>query len=145
MPSARFSGTWIFVPGFKIGFQSGAVGSNVYANKPKKGAQPTVATVHKDTDRFIGRCGLLPWTIDLRPEVEVAYLLARAYWGQGLATEAATALVRYGFEELHLSRLICLIDRENRASIRVASKIGMTFEKEGRDEKGPYLLYSRER
>jgi hypothetical protein len=36
-------------PGFKIGFQSGAVGSNVYANKPKKGAQPTVATVHKDT------------------------------------------------------------------------------------------------
>ena len=48
------------------------------------------ATIHKPSGRFIGRCGLLPWTIEGRPEVEVAYLLAQAYWGQGLATEAAT-------------------------------------------------------
>lgn len=101
------------------------------------------ATIHKETDRFIGRCGLLPWTIDERLEVEVAYLLAKEYWGQGLGTEAAQAILDYGFGNLRLSRLICLIDRENLASIRVAEKIGMTFEKEGRDEKGPFLLYSR--
>jgi len=100
------------------------------------------ATIHKETGRFIGRCGLLPWTIDGRFEVEVAYLLAKEVWGQGLGTEAAQALVEYGFECLGLNRLICLIDRENRTSIRVAEKIGMTFEKEGRDEKGPFLLYS---
>ena len=47
------------------------------------------ATIHKDTDKFIGRCGLLPWTIDQRPEVEVAYLLDKSYWGRGLGTEAA--------------------------------------------------------
>jgi RimJ/RimL family protein N-acetyltransferase len=41
--------------------------------------------------------------------------------------------------------LICLIDRENLASIKVARKIGMTFEKEGRDDKGPFLLYSRDK
>jgi RimJ/RimL family protein N-acetyltransferase len=101
------------------------------------------ATIHRATHRFIGRCGLLPCTIDERPEVEVAYLLAKEYWGQGLGTEAAQAILDYGFEKLHLSRLICLIDREHQASIRVAQKIGMTFEKEGRDEKGPFLLYSR--
>ena len=100
------------------------------------------ATIHKETNQFIGRCGLLPWTIDQRPEVEVAYLLGKEYWGQGLGTEAARAIVKYGFETLGLSRLICLIDRDNQASIKVASKIGMTFEKEGEDEKGPFLLYS---
>ncbi len=72
----------------------------------------------------------------------MAYLLARDYWGQGLGTEAAQAIVHYGFEQLQLSRLICLIDGENQASIKVAMKIGMTFEKEGKDEKGPFLLYS---
>jgi RimJ/RimL family protein N-acetyltransferase len=101
------------------------------------------ATVHKDTQAFIGRCGLLPWTIDQRPEVEVAYLIDKTYWGQGLGTEAAHAILRYGFEQLGLSRLICLVDRDNQASIRVAQKIGMRFEREGEDEMGPFLLYAR--
>jgi RimJ/RimL family protein N-acetyltransferase len=101
------------------------------------------ATVHKETNRFIGRCGLLPWRIDERPEVEVAYLLDKAYWGQGLGSEAAQGVLDYGFETLRLPRLICLIDHDNLASIKVAQKIGMTFEKEGRDEKGPFLLYAR--
>jgi ribosomal-protein-alanine N-acetyltransferase len=100
------------------------------------------ATIHKETGEFIGRCGLLPWIIEQRPEVEVAYMLAKAYWGQGLGTEAAQAVLNYGFAQLQLSRLICLIDRENQASIRVANKIGMTFEKEVDDGKGPALLYS---
>jgi len=100
------------------------------------------ATIHKETNRFIGRCGLLPWTIDGQDEVEVAYLLAKEFWGQGLATEAARAIAAYAFEKLHLTRLICLVDRDNRASIHVATKTGMRFEKEGEDEKGPFLLYS---
>jgi ribosomal-protein-alanine N-acetyltransferase len=100
------------------------------------------ATIHKDTGHFIGRCGLLPWTIDGQAEVEVAYALARTWWGQGLATEAAQGIVRYAFDQLGLSRLICLVEAENLASIRVAEKIGMTFEKESRDETGPFLVYS---
>lgn len=100
------------------------------------------ATIHKATGKFIGRCGLLPWEIDGQMEVEVAYTLARAYWGLGLGTEAAQAILRYGFETLKLPRLICLIDAENRASQRVAEKIGMVFEKEGRDALGPFLVYS---
>lgn len=101
------------------------------------------ATVHKESGRFIGRCGLLPWTIDGRPEVEVAYMIAKEYWGLGLGTEAARAILDYGFEKLNLTRLICLIDTGNQASINVAKNIGMTFEKEGYDEKGPFLLFSR--
>jgi ribosomal-protein-alanine N-acetyltransferase len=101
------------------------------------------ATIHKETNKFIGRCGLLPWKIDGQNEVEVAYLIDKAHWGRGLGTEAAKAILDYGFEKLMLSRLICLIDEENLASLRVAEKIGMVFEKEERDEMGPFLLYSR--
>ncbi len=100
------------------------------------------ATIHKPSQRFIGRCGLLPWMIDGRFEVEVAYLLDKAFWGQGLATEAGKALVRYGFEQLHLDRLVCLIDAENQASIGVAERIGMRFERAAEDDKGPFWLYA---
>jgi RimJ/RimL family protein N-acetyltransferase len=100
------------------------------------------ATIHRETDRFIGRCGLLPWTIDQRPEVEVAYLLAKEYWGQGWGTEAALAIVHYGFEQLHLPRLICMIDPQNQASAKVARNIGMTLERETQDEQASLLLYS---
>ena len=103
------------------------------------------ATIHKETGQFIGRCGLLPWEIDGRSEVEVAYLIDKAHWGQGLGTEAAQAILDYGFENLRLSRLICLIERENSASMRVAEKIGMTLEREGADEHGPFLLFSKNR
>ena len=101
------------------------------------------ATIHKESNQFIGRCGLLPWTIDQRPEVEVAYLLDKAYWGQGLGTEAAQAVLDYGFEQLGLSRLVCFIDPENLASMKVARNIGMTFEREGRDNTGLVLIFSR--
>ena len=100
------------------------------------------ATIHKETGQLIGRCGLLPWTIDGQDEVEVAYMIAQDYWGQGLATEAARAILNYGFEHLNLPRLISRIDSENIASQKVAEKIGMTFEREARDEIGPFLIYS---
>ena len=100
------------------------------------------AAILKETGQFIGRCGLLPWMVDGQPEVEVAYLIDKVHWGKGLGTEAARGILQYGFETLGLSRMVCLIEKENAASIRVAEKIGMTFEKEGEDEKGPFLLYS---
>lgn len=87
------------------------------------------ATIHKETGKFIGRCGLLPWTIDGQDEVEVAYTIAQEFWGQGLATEAGHGILKYAFEKLHLTRLICLIDPENTASQKVAQKIGMSLEK----------------
>jgi RimJ/RimL family protein N-acetyltransferase len=106
------------------------------------------ATIYKSSGRFIGRCGLLPWTIEGREEVEVAYTLAREFWGQGLATEAAAAIRDYAFERLDLARLICLIDPQNLASLRVAEKIGMQRECEMDGWEGdgiPFYIYSSTR
>lgn len=103
------------------------------------------ATVHKETGKFIGRCGLLPWEIDDKLEIEIAYLLDKSFWHQGLATEAAQGILHYGFEKLNRTRLICLIDPENIASQRVAERIGMSLERkvDGIDgDNYPTLIYS---
>jgi len=59
-----------------------------------------------------------------------------------LATEAARAILQYGFEQEGLSRLICVINPGNQASSRVAEKIGMTLEIDGDINGEPTLLYS---
>ena len=103
------------------------------------------ATIHKETGKFIGRCGLLPWEIDGKREVEIAYLLDKSFWHQGLATEAAQGILKYGFDDLNLPRLICLIDPDNIASQRVAERIGMKLERrvDGIDgDNYPTLIYS---
>lgn len=100
------------------------------------------ATILKESGTFLGRCGLLPWTIDGHDEVEIAYLIDKMYWGQGLGTEAARGIRDYAFEKLGLTRLVCLIDPENKASKKVATNIGMSFEREAVDEHGPFHIYS---
>jgi ribosomal-protein-alanine N-acetyltransferase len=80
--------------------------------------------------------------IDGRFEVEVAYANAGTHWGQGLATEAAQAIKAYGFDTLGLTRSVSLINNENVASICVAKKIEMVFEKERRDDLGSFLLFA---
>ena len=103
------------------------------------------ATIHKETGKFIGRCGLLPWEIDGKLEVEIAYLLDKTHWHQGLATDAALGIMKYGFENLNLSRLICLMHPENLASRRVAERIGMKLENRVDGIAGdsfPTLIYS---
>jgi ribosomal-protein-alanine N-acetyltransferase len=74
--------------------------------------------------------------------IEVGYMLAKEYWGQGLATEAAQAILQYGFEQAGLARLICVINPQNQASSRVAMKLGMTLEIDGDVNGEPTLLYS---
>ena len=88
------------------------------------------ATILKENGQFVGRCGFLHQTLDGEDLCEVAYLIGRAHWGRGLATEAAGALVRNGFEVLEKELLVCLINRKNARSIRVAEKIGMRMLKE---------------
>lgn len=85
------------------------------------------ATIYKASQRLIGHCGL-EYLASLN-SVEVNYLLDRDYWGQGLATESAIALLRYGFETLQFERLVALAKPENLASRRVMEKIGMQYAK----------------
>jgi len=103
------------------------------------------ATVLKESGEFIGRCGLLPSNIDGQDEVEVAYTIAEAHQGRGLGTEAAQAILQYGFDKLSLRRLISLIEPENLPSQKVAEKIGMRFEKEAHDTFGMFWIFSIEK
>lgn len=110
---------------------------------PEEMALGLRAIIHRDSGAFIGRGGLLPWTIEGQREIETAYLIARPYWQQGLGSEFLDGLVRHAFTGLHLSRLIALIDEHNVASIRTAEKAGFTFERIVGIEGSPAHLYVR--
>jgi len=73
-------------------------------------------------------------------DVEVAYRLARTAWGQGIATEAAGALVAHALGPLALPRVVAVTYPENQASQRVLDKLG--FERHGlREYKGVQATY----
>src|SRR5205814_3833493 len=106
-----------------------------------------LAVIRKGDGVGVGRCGLLVWETDpWRPstragatrqtEVEIGWMLGAGYWGQGYATEAATAVRDYAFEQLGLPRLVCLIYPDNQPSIRVAEELGMQRESTARPRLG---------
>jgi RimJ/RimL family protein N-acetyltransferase len=100
------------------------------------------ATVERNSGAFLGRCGLLPWNIEGQDEVELAFLIDKSRWGEGFATETATAIANHARNVLGIRRLICLIMPGNSASIRVAKKVGMSFERELTDDHGLCHVYS---
>lgn len=67
------------------------------------------AIVERAIGAFLGRCGLLRWTIDGVDEVELAYLIDKARWGEGFATEAAHAIVAHALDALRLECLIAFV------------------------------------
>jgi RimJ/RimL family protein N-acetyltransferase len=86
------------------------------------------AAEHRDTGEFLGRIGL--YNPEGWPGIEVGWLLRREAWGHGLATEGALAALDFAFDEVGADHVISLIDPANKASIRVAEKIGERFEGE---------------
>jgi len=100
------------------------------------------ATVEKKTGTFVGRCGLLPWNIGDRLEVELAFLIDKTRWGQGFATEASQGIIEYARAKLGLHRLICLVMPGNERSVAIATKVGMHFEREYTDDYGPCHIYA---
>ncbi len=82
--------------------------------------------VLKETNQLIGIAGLINQLVDDLEQVELGYRLARKYWGQGLATEAARAIKEHAFETLKLERIISIIDPSNVLSSKVADRVGMS-------------------
>ena len=81
------------------------------------------ACIDKESRAVIGFCGL-----KFLPEldaVDVGFRFLPKYWGQGLATEACSASIAFGFEVLQLERIFGLVLAENIASIRVLEKCGL--------------------
>lgn len=80
----------------------------------------------KETDGFIGGIGL---TIEQRFfRAELGYWIAEPFWNQGLTTEAAKAVIRFGFDKLGLNKLTCSHFEKNPASGKVIVKSGMIKE-----------------
>jgi len=78
---------------------------------------------------IIGIAGILHQEIEGDIEAEVSYRIAKGYWNNGYATEAAEACMEYARTSLDKTRLISLIHPENKPSIRVAQKLGARKER----------------
>ena len=91
-----------------------------------KGPDLVLAIVLRAQGRLCGGIGLHPENPHQR--AELGYWIGLPYWGHGYATEAAQAVVRYGFNELKLNRIFASHFKENRASQRVLTKLGMRRE-----------------
>ena len=79
-----------------------------------------------DDGQLAGAAGLIVKRAD--DAAEIGYWIGVPYWGRGYASEAAAALVRYGFEELNLNRIFAAYFARNAASGNVLRKIGMKHE-----------------
>jgi len=86
--------------------------------------------IEKETGKIIGTGGILEKDIDGRKQYEIIYVLAKSAWGKGFATEVASSLKDYAFDELGLKRVTALIDPDNMKSEKVATKIGLRYEKD---------------
>lgn len=105
-----------------------------------------LATVHKPSGSYIGRCGLYPNRDDATGEIipgeaVLAFYIARPYWAQGLATEAGKAFLQYGFDTLGLSRIVAGASTANTGSNRVLQKIGMPLVSTGGTGERTYNEY----
>ena len=105
------------------------------------------ALEEKESGAFVGFAGLSyqeDWP-EGEHKTEVGWRLVRAFWGRGLATEAAKASVDYGLETLELERIISIIQPGNTASRRVAEKAGLTPRGETRWRGTPVVWYAVDR
>ena len=104
----------------------------------------------RETEQFLEVCAAgwaagddFPWAVTLKPagalvgmlglrprgfKAEVGYVLARGFWGRGLAAEALRPVVAWALARPEIFRVWALCDVDNRASARVLEKVGMTRE-----------------
>ncbi len=80
------------------------------------------AVISKERAEMIGEVSL---HLDRDASAQLGYWIGEPFWGQGLATEAAGAVVRFGLETLGLERIFATFDAENGASERVLVKCGL--------------------
>ena len=86
-------------------------------------------TVDSEGGKMIGTCGFTRFD-PANDSAEIGYVLNPAYHGQGITAEAATEVIRFGFEVLGLHRIEAKYMIGNDASRRVMEKLGMKFEGE---------------
>lgn len=80
----------------------------------------------RNPDALIGFCGYRRFEQSTQPEL--LYGILPEHWGEGFVTEAANEVLRYGFEECGMERVIAATDTPNQRSVRVMQRLGMVFE-----------------
>lgn len=85
------------------------------------------AVTLKPTGQLIGNCGVRRDSPEA-PEGDIGYELDPRFWGKGYATEAARAVVHFGFTQMNLHRITAWCVAENTASAHVLEKLGMRQE-----------------
>ncbi len=88
------------------------------------------AAQERESGAFAGVAGLAPVRFEAHftPAVEIGWRLARAAWGRGFATEAASAIVTFAFGELGLDEVVALAVPANTRSLAVMRRLGMTHD-----------------
>lgn len=94
----------------------------------------------KETGEMIGSAGLQP--LEDTGEIEVGYNMIKKFWGMGVGTEAARGWLDHGFNVVGLDRIVAVAVPENRASIRIMEKLGMTYEKTEDHYGQPCVFYA---
>ncbi len=92
--------------------------------KWRDGTDYSYSIVHKENQQVIGMISMRP----AHHSVEVGYVLARDFWGQGLMTEALQALCDWCLSQPEIWRVEAYCDIANKASARVMVKAGMQQE-----------------
>ncbi|MBW4636239.1 MAG: GNAT family N-acetyltransferase [Iphinoe sp. HA4291-MV1] len=95
----------------------------------------------KADGRFVGRGGLKNTYIGGKNEVELAYALMSEFWGKGLATEMGETILKVGFEQLALPKVVCFTMTTNLASQRVMQKLGFQYERDIIHANLPHVFY----
>jgi len=118
-----------FMPGLLPSAASDDLVDRIETHFEQHGFGPFAAELRED-GAFLGYIGLYIPTFhaEFMPAVEIAWRLNADYWGRGLATEGARAVVRYAFAGLGLDSLVSFTVPENLRSRRVMEKLGMTHD-----------------
>jgi RimJ/RimL family protein N-acetyltransferase len=105
-------------------------------NWNERGVGPWAVTL-RETGDLIGHAGF--WYLEGFAATGIIYGYDRKYWGQGIATEAARAVIDLGFRRLGFERLIALVEPDNLASRRVCDKLGFRTVREA-DHRGTRVI-----
>ncbi|HEX7037103.1 MAG TPA: GNAT family N-acetyltransferase [Pseudomonadales bacterium] len=82
--------------------------------------------LHTRPGELVGFCGLR--RMDGTDQMELLYGILPRYWGEGLVTEAAKAVLHHGFEACGLDRIMGVTQTPNQRSVRVMQRLGMVFD-----------------
>ncbi|WP_317896600.1 GNAT family N-acetyltransferase [Aurantibacillus circumpalustris] len=102
------------------------------------------AVINKTTNEFMGWAGL-KLVKDLTNYhinyYDLGYRFIKRYWGNGYATEAAKAIISYGFSQMKLNEIYAMADVNNLKSIKVLEKSGLIYVEDFDFQKEPHVWY----